>query len=282
MKTYVYLFSLTCALILALMIAKLVSSNDSPPPSPLTEEYDPVLYKKIRNVSDLLTYVDTMSKIEDKTSLGYAEALSVTIRKRFFHNYSFYGFSENWGAAVAGKLVWSDLGAIVIADDMLKYPMAACSQQSLVLLTCFQRLGVPYRAVRFAHHFAAEGMFDGKWYYFDTDKEPHFPHGRKSTEELLKTGEFYTAYKAEAGTPAEMEWWVGTKEGYPRYDPVSILPAPRARLFQHITKFFSFDGLFIVALFLLWRIVRLKRREGKSYQPQTTWFWQKKPKAELS
>ena len=282
MRIYTWLVFLCGILGGTVLVSKLLSSNDELPPVPLNEEYDVNLYRKIHSVSDLLAYVDSTAGIKDKRSLAYAEALSSTIRKRFFHNYSFYSLSENWGAALAGKFIWLDLGAIVVADDMLKHPMAACSQQSLILLTCFERLGVPYRAVRFAHHFAAEGMFSGKWFYFDTDKEPQFPNGRKSVDELLKSGEFYTAYAATASTPGGMEWWIGTKQGYPLYDSVSVMPAPRARLFQHVTKWGSDFGFLILALILLIRTRYADSKTEFGTLQQNNWLWKKKPAVEMS
>lgn len=278
MRLYHWLFLFSCFLGLTVLVSKFFLSNDAPPPVPLTEEYDVSFYRKLRSVSDLLSYVDTTSNVKDKKSLAYAEALSNAVRKRFFHNYSYYSLSENWGAALAGKLVWRDLGAIVVQDDIMKHPMAACSQQSIVLLTCFKQLGVPFRAVRFAHHFAAEGMFDGKWYYFDTDKEPHFPHGRTSVSDLMKSGDFALAY--DSATRAHIGWWVG--KGYPHYDPVNVMPAPRARLFQHVTKWASNYGFFVLALLLLFLANFVQNRKQSRKYEQSGGLWKKRPATEMT
>ncbi len=107
-----------------------------------------------------------------KNSLAYFEVLSSLVRKRFYHAYSHYSLKENWIAAVAGKFSLYDLSAIVIPDDIMQYPMAACSQQSIVMMDCFKRLGMPFRKVGMTGHYACEGFIENGWYYFDTDKEP--------------------------------------------------------------------------------------------------------------
>jgi hypothetical protein len=48
-----------------------------------------------------------------------------------------------------GEFVWSHLSAIVLPEDILKYPMAACSQQSIIMMECFKKIGVDYRKVGF-------------------------------------------------------------------------------------------------------------------------------------
>ena len=140
------------------------------------EQFDPALTKKLRSVSDVLQYTDSVaaaSKVEPGT-IDYGVILNRVVKKRFYHGYSYYSLNENWMAAMAGKFIWDDLSAIVLPDDILKYPMAACSQQCIVLMECFKRKNISYRKVGFDHHFAVEGEFKNHWYYFDPDMEPDF------------------------------------------------------------------------------------------------------------
>ncbi len=76
----------------------------------------------------------------------------------------------------------------MIPDDILKYPKAACSQQSIIGMEVFKRKGFKVRKVGFfmdglGGHFCYEAFFKDKWHFFDPDLEPklsimtksHFP-----------------------------------------------------------------------------------------------------------
>ena len=157
-------------------------------------------------------------------------------------------------------LIKGDLNAIVIPNDILKHPMAACSQQSIIGMEVFKRKGIDVRKVGFyareyGGHFCFEAFFNGKWHFFDPDMEPklslmqenHFP----SIAELAQNDSLlHLLYVKEDRSYVE--------KLFPNYfyGPVNKFPAPNAIIFQYVAKFLSY---FSWALFtLVYLLVRKK------------------------
>lgn len=227
-------------LLLLLSVFLLVLSRTNAHITPLSpqgyrwEKYEPQLQDKIYDISSLLAYVDGQADT-DRNTLQYFNTLNSTVRKRFYHGYSYYSLSENWIAALAGKFVWSHLSAIVDPDDLLRYPMAACSQQAIVIMECCRQNHVPYRPVYYEHHYALEAYIDGKWYYADPNMEPVYPNGRRtSLKALVDSGYLANIYR-HVLSPQQVKELLGT----PRYGEVNLPVAAKARLFHTVTKFLS-------------------------------------------
>lgn len=198
------------------------------------EKYQPQLQQKVYDIPSLLAYVDGQADT-DRNTLQYFNTLTSTVRKRFYHGYSHYSLSENWIAAMSGKFIWQDLSAIVDADDMLKYPMAACSQQAIIIMECCKQNNIPYRPVYFKHHFALEAYIGGQWYYSDPNMEPAYPNDRRSSlQSLIDSGCLPAMYK-HVFTAQQTEDMLGS----PVYGKVNTHVASRALLFHHITRFLS-------------------------------------------
>jgi hypothetical protein len=219
----------------------------------LTEAFEPWLSKRITTMDELMNYIDVNYKGEKNTP-EFLNYISTVISSLFYHGYSYYSLSDNWVAALFGKLFWKDLSAIVIPDDILKHPNAACSQQSIVLMECVKRYGMDYRQIFFDHHFAVEVRVGNKWHYIDVNKEVSIPN--KSLEDLLEEGSLFSLYKNKLPL-------LQVKQilGKPRYGTVNSSNAPRAELFQLITGRVSqnlFSLLFCLELWLLcWYYLRL-------------------------
>lgn len=214
----------------------------------LTEAFDPELANKTTSMSALVQYIDESYTGNRKTE-AFLNYISSVISTRFYHGYTYYTLGDNWVAAIAGKLIWKDLSAIVIPDDILRHYRAACSQQEIVLMECVRRFGMDYRQVFFDHHFAAEVKVGGKWHYVDVNQE--VKAGNKSLEDLLQDGSFYTLYKGKI--PASE---IATILGHPKYGKVNSKNAPKAELFQQVTglvSLFFFPVLLCFQLFLLYR-----------------------------
>jgi hypothetical protein len=204
----------------------------------LNENFDPALANRLQSVKSIIALADSIAKQTNtpQQSIGYGNILSDIVGKRFYHGYSHYAINENWLAAFAGCLVWEDLSAIVLPNDILKYPSAACSQQSIVIMECFKQIGVPYRKVGFPHHYALEGQFNGKWFYFDTNKEPDFSTiQRKSIDELSNEGLLFSIYKNSLDSAA-FKWAMGE---YKIENIYNNNAAPNAALFHKLTDLLS-------------------------------------------
>lgn len=212
------------------------------------EQFDPVLANKIKDVGALDNYIDSIQRAEGikPESIQYADLISNTIRNRFFHCYSHYSLSQNWIAAFCGRFIWYDLSAIVIPDDILKYSMGACSQQSIILMDYFKRKHIQFRKVAFDHHFAMEAKFNNNWIYFDPDMEPPYPKGfRPGLAYLLKGDHLALLYKGLI--PADD---VHIMLGHPRVGKVNEYPAPKVKFFHIVTGFLS-HWLWILPLSIL-------------------------------
>lgn len=233
-KTYL-LLSLSMVLLLPNFFSKHLTAL--PTTKAAWDQFDPGLPPQLRTVDGLLQYADSLAitRGADRDSLKYANILAEVVRKRFYHGYSHYSLKENWIASLAGVTVWHHLSAIVLPDDILKYPMAACSQQSIVMMECFKRRGIDYRKIGFDHHFALEGKIYGQWYFFDTNMEPDFSVvPRSSFASLQKNRELFMIYKAQLDS-TDLEYAPANQF----YGKVNQAAAPRASVFHLATKLLS-------------------------------------------
>jgi hypothetical protein len=209
------------------------------------EEYKPNLFEQLQTIDDIIEYCDSAVGKQNRKSLEYNEFLGLLLRKRFYHGYSYYSFNQNPFAYLTGKLIWQDLSAIVLPNDIMKYPMAACSQQAIVRRACFKRLGIPFRKVGLKGHFVIEGKIEDNWYLFDSNLEPQFVRGRKSLNTLMASGEIFSAYK-QRKTIAEITNMFTS----PQYAKVNGYFAFNATTFQYGCKIvfylLPFAGLFLV------------------------------------
>lgn len=224
-----------CVLAFLLFIINLwPGSTHVPATSPVSEDlYDPILVKQLRSVDDLMAHTDSVARSKNigLQSVAYWNEMAQVLRYRFYHGYAYYTPADNWIAYLSGTLVWDHLHAIVVPDDILKHPMAACSQQSIVLMACMKRRGVPHRAVKFAHHYAVEGRLEDRWVYFDTNMEPVLWAGeRQSFTTYRERGRFEQMY-AHRLDPIRSSFVLQFRS----YGDESAAPAPNATIFHKVT-----------------------------------------------
>lgn len=219
------------------------------------EEFDPSL-SRLNSIEKLGNYADSIAA---KSTKAYPEIAAAIIRKRFYHGYSLYGFNENYMAMVLSKVTVQGLNAIVIPDDILKYPFAACSQQSIVLMDLLQSRGYVTRSVGFSGketgHFCFEAYYNHSWHYFDTDKEPDekvlAAYNRPSIAFLNQNPD--VLLKAYSRYSEDYVFDVFTTY---KYGTVNAFPAPKAIIFQKISKFLSYTMWFYFLLAFI--VVRRK------------------------
>lgn len=205
------------------------------------DDFDQHLYKNIRSIDALVNYIENNFKGE-KNSFEFVNYIGTVISHRFYHNFSFYTTDDNWIAGLAGKLVREDVAAIVIPEDIMKFPNAACSQQSIVLMECARRFGLDYRKVSFDHHYAVEIKVKNKWHYVDTNIEVITKN--ESLDQLIKTGRFFLLYRTRI-PENDIKMYLA----HPRYGKVNAEPAPQAAAFQRFTSWMS-DYFFCILFFL--------------------------------
>jgi hypothetical protein len=222
------------------------------------EKFDTNLVRSIRSVDDVVAYADSVAegKKVKRGSLEYAIELDNVVKNRFTHGYSHYGFNENWIAATAG-LVWKNFSAIVIPDDLLKYPYGSCSQQSIVLMECLKRRGISYRTVYFNSHFALEAKLGNDWFFFDPDMEPALTLSTITNfDSLSKSEKLYKIYKAYSDTLT-----IKKKLSTYSYGKINARQAPKSVFFHNLTKILS-KSLWLIPLLAFFSL-RWKRKKSK-------------------
>ncbi|HJW18840.1 MAG TPA: hypothetical protein VJ499_17040 [Flavisolibacter sp.] len=210
------------------------------------EAFDPGLVPRLRSIDDVLKFTDSSCAGQPKQSLDYVRFLSRTFSERFYHGYSYYSFQDNWIAYLSGKIIWSHLSAIVLPDDILKHPQAACSQVSIVLAAALKRIGIPYRKVGLKNHFVLEAYINKKWYLFDPNMEPQFPNGRKSLAELKAAHELYEGYKGKL-SPIQADYTFSVI----KYGKTNEALAPNASIYHKVTAVLSFLIPLLLMIYIL-------------------------------
>jgi hypothetical protein len=186
------------------------------------------------------------------------------------------------------------MSAIVIPDDIMKYPYAACSQQSIVMMELLRRKGFDTRKVIFINgkrngHFAFETYYKGSWHFSDPNLEPDrellASRNNPSVAALANDKELLLA--AYRHMPQEQILRIFKKFAY---GTPNTFPAPRGIIYQRITKGLSqIIWLFFLIAFLLVRkkylkavshplyvrynwiyFPRFKRRGSPSYYPDVS------------
>ncbi len=237
----------------------------------LKEEFDPSL-QTLNTVGKLVAFCDGLytEKASTNSSIQmdeiYPDIVSSVIRKRFYHGYSMYGLSNNYMATMVSGVTMEGLNAIVVPNDILKYPYAACSQQSIIFMEILKQKGFPTRKVGFQGktygHFCFEVYYNGGWHFYDPDMEPSvavlnaYNHPSiaflaQNPEILLKA---YHQYPREKTLDIFMNY---------SYGAVNTFAAPKAMIFQKATKIFSYTiWLFFLLAFILVRrkYLRLSRQ----------------------
>lgn len=147
-------------------------------PKILYEEYDTTL-----------TSINTIAKFDSLVEQNFKANNNITktiifidefLKKRFYHGYSQLSLKKNWFATICSKLIWNEFIYPVSPNDILSYPMAACSQQGILFQDQLHKLNIPYETIAFRStkndivqgHYAVSAFYDNRWHYYDTNQEP--------------------------------------------------------------------------------------------------------------
>lgn len=248
-KTHVYFFTLALGLLLIAVTSNTKShGNYISDFRFLNEEFDPGYVAQFQSIDDVTIAAE--KQFCNNKGLPYFNHVASILRKRFYHGYSYYSPSENFLASSCG-LFWNHLSAIVIPDDIMKRPMAACSQQAIVLMEIFERSGIAYRKIGFEGHYVVEAFIDGQWRYFDTNKEPAIMDHRESLESMILSGRFDTIYNNSNLPSALIRKWSSTHE----YGNINEEPAPNATRLH--TLGFWLQSAFMIPVYILAIIIRI-------------------------
>lgn len=193
----------------------------------------------IRCVDDLVQYTDSITNSPTLDTLEFVENLSKVVKMRFKHGLANYSLSDNWIAAMAGKLAWNHFAAIVNANDILKHNEGLCSQQTIVFLQALKHSGIPARSVGLGKkegpgHFIAEVKYMGDWHTYDVSIEPDWskvnvPHQSMHYYQANRDS-LYKIYQSQM--PIELfNALMNTVD----YGEIGKFPAKRMQLFHRLT-----------------------------------------------
>lgn len=214
------------------------------------EAYDPGL-SRLNTMEKLRNYCDSLSRViygltSVHDSIGeaqYAATVSDVIRNKFYHGYSHYGFSNNYFALLGERIFNKELSAIVLPEDIVKYPYAACSQQSIVAMELLRSKKITTRVIgfdgkKYGGHFCFEAFYENGWHFFDTDVEPDASvlnkMGRPDIATLAANDSVLLyAYRHLAAEKTLMLF----KQYF--YKEPNAPQAPRASIYQYLTKILS-------------------------------------------
>lgn len=227
-----------------------------------SEEYDPSL-SRLNTIELLEKYCDSIylssswANTQDEVRKDYTDVVTAVVRKKFYHGYSYYRFATNYVGFLTSRMIMEGLNSVVIPNDIVKYPNAACSQQAIVVMEVLRSKGFEIRKVGFqgkeAGHFCFEVFFDNQWHFYDTNMEPDVAY----LKSIGRPGIAYLAAHPDILLTAYRQYPKETiLDVFPNYfyGEMNEEPAPRAVLFQKITRLLSYLSWIIFgAIFLIIR-----------------------------
>lgn len=233
------------------------------------ERFNPLL-TRLNSLDKITAYCDSLYAERSynqkvKFEQTYTEIVSSVVMNRFYNGYSEYGTNNNFIGVLLSEISMKGLRAIVIPNDILKYPYAACSQQSIVMMEILKRKGFNTRKVGFLGkkygHFCFEVYYNNDWHFFDPDMEPDVA----VLNAYNRPGIAFLASHTDVLMKAYHQYAPGrVMDIFPNYfyGSVNTFSAPKAIIFQQLTKFFSYTiWLFFLIAFILARkkYLRLSR-----------------------
>lgn len=227
---------------------------------PVTEKgeiYDASL-SRLNTIDKLEAYCDSLYMAQ-RDNAPYPYIVSGVVREKFYHGYSYYGKGHNVFATFFEPVLIPGVSAIVIPEDIVKYPSAACSQQCIVAMEILKRKNIPvrkigmYDEVVMTGHFAFEAWYDGDWHYFDPDREPDRSvlnaKNRPSAKYLSEHPELVSAaYKS-----GDVAMFQRLLRSHVPGEP-NAFPAPKALIYHKATNIMSHTVWLFVGLILFIRV----------------------------
>lgn len=227
------------------------------------EEFD-ISLLRLNTIGKLEAYCDSFYEA-DKSHRSYPGIVSEVIRKKFYAGYSYYNAETNPMASLFAPVINSGLAAIVIPDDIVKYPYAACSQQSIVGMEVFRKKGYDVRKVIMfdevtqVGHFAFEVYYDNDWHFFDTNQEPDPVVLKKYNKPSIAYLKQHPEVIAEAYHNRDQQLFQRLiKTSY--VGPANKNPAPKAYFYQTATRYMTHFGWAVIWLII---VVRNRKLAGK-------------------
>ena len=205
------------------------------------EAYDPSLLR-LQSLDDLDNEVRRRLKYNLSDTSKIVNTIDDILRSRFYHTYSEYSMRDNWVAYLCSKTLFWGIKHPVIPDDIMKYPMAACSQQGLVFQSMLERYKVRYATINMSGttesvggHYAVSAFYNADWHFFDSNIEPKKIKGNPSVEKLIQSNTLVSMY------PPHVRQWLEQKvaQNLITRTDVNHKRGERMYAFQYVTNILS-------------------------------------------
>lgn len=210
---------------------------------PAAGNYSPLL-GNIQSIDAAEAYIRAKLPPESDQAQA-ADAIERFTRKRFVHDLVQFNFEDDWLAWTAG-LIWIDLRAPVLPDDLLKYRIGYCTQQTIVIEALFRRFNIDFATVGFGSppHALSAAKIDGHWSIYYPDEEPN----RESVVPFSTLSNPAVITKLYGRLPGVPNYGPGTladqynraiRSGRYEINGVNRFTAPHAAIFQMLNHFLS-------------------------------------------
>ena len=208
-----------------------------------------------------LLVINTPQKLDSLVSLefegnGHDTAKTLLFmddffRNRFYHSYSEFSFHDNWIAVICGHLIWSHFLLPVVPDDIIKFPMAGCSQQGILFQQQLSRLKIPCSSLQFypmeyqsSGHYAITAYYKSSWHYFDPNLEPIIVDSTMpSLEDIIQRKLYLQMYTKKVNKDFK-EYFINKN-----YKRVQERSYPKGNMYHfHLITHFLSDWLWLILL----------------------------------
>lgn len=205
------------------------------------------VYNHKEQYDSSLKFINTLQKVSNaadvinqgrytKNSFEYALIVSKILRKRFYHGFSQYRFSENFIAVSTDYLFNNNIACLVSPEDIMRYSYAGCSQLVIVFAEIMKQNRVNYRTISFPHHLAIEFYLTDSWYFFDPNMEPELSKEQRDLKNWRHSSDSIKKHYSSADHDLDFVFGVGKAAVIGK---INGTVASRARPFQRITFYVS-------------------------------------------
>ena len=115
----------------------------------------------------------------------------------------------------------------------MQHSNAACSQQSIVIMSILRKKNISYRNVGFPHHYALEVFSNNNWYFIDPDMEPAITKEQRMLSSWKHQNDYLKNYY-DTNRFNDLDYKFGTGLTATT-GPINEVPASNARIFQGAT-----------------------------------------------
>ena len=253
-----------CFLFFAAMTvaSRIIPHLHAPVPDDPGEDWRPEL-SRVRSIDAAMQVLPAyVAREQGSRDARVTAAVDHFVRDRFVHGTSLISYHHNWLAALSGT-VWINLRMPVLPDDILHHRRAMCSQQAIVFMEMLKRSGIRYASVLIVWpgpngqegHFAVAARVDGRWLYFDPDREAAQPGVPVAS--VIDGSALARLYGSKPRLLAQLRYAAAHHSISLAH--VDAYPAPRGGLFQRVTQWLSAYGWLLFGLLTLCQLLLGRR-----------------------